>query len=342
MLRRLIAIAVLALALAALAACAPKADTASTRPPVKAEKARPATVGPLPAGVWARAGRYEVRLDRAMVIAETETPGPEGPDHIYVDHLGKGQRMAAAWVSIRVPESSKAATLPAPLEMDVLLARSGIVSLWVDDEQSLLPASAGVLRQPGPAHVASLSATPGLNRYSQHSAAGPIQKGDTYTLLLGFVVSADAKSLVLVQALPGSKWPVVEYELKADEVGSLGKALKSAGVPVNGAERATGLFSGGVASRILHSAGGNVYFYEFASTDDADKIASRIGKDGSSIPSGGGTSEVEWKGAPHFYRRGSVVVLYLTQVATPTPTERPILTALEARYGPQFAGLTSR
>jgi len=73
--------------------------------------------------------------------------------------------------------------------------------------------------------------------------------------------------------------------------------------------------------------GGNVQVFEYADADAADAETALISPDGSSI----GTTMVSWVAAPHFYRIGKLIVLYVGDDET-------VLSVLESVLGQQFAG----
>ena len=73
--------------------------------------------------------------------------------------------------------------------------------------------------------------------------------------------------------------------------------------------------------------GESLYFFEYATEDDAGGEAGGIAPDGASI----GMSQVSWVADPHFYRSGGVIALYVgRQSAT--------LALLEKVLGQQIAG----
>ncbi len=73
--------------------------------------------------------------------------------------------------------------------------------------------------------------------------------------------------------------------------------------------------------------GGNVQVFEYADDDAADAEAALISPDASSI----GTTMVSWVAAPHFYRIGKLIVLYVGDDET-------VRSVLESVLGQQFAG----
>ena len=77
----------------------------------------------------------------------------------------------------------------------------------------------------------------------------------------------------------------------------------------------------------ITAAGESVFVFEFASSSLAEATAARISPDGKLV----GAAHVDWISTPHFYRSGTLLVLYVGQ----TPE---LLRALEEILGPQVAG----
>lgn len=81
--------------------------------------------------------------------------------------------------------------------------------------------------------------------------------------------------------------------------------------------------------------------FEYSDEASAEASAARLSPDGSSVTNidsvtGRGTgSAVDWVARPHFYRSGTLIVLYAGRVDAVTE-------ALEAALGPQFAGSPPR
>ena len=71
----------------------------------------------------------------------------------------------------------------------------------------------------------------------------------------------------------------------------------------------------------------DVQVFEFADEAAAQAAASTVGPDGSSFK----TTMVTWIDAPHFFRTGRIIVLYIGQDAE-------LLKLLTSILGPQFAG----
>ena len=73
--------------------------------------------------------------------------------------------------------------------------------------------------------------------------------------------------------------------------------------------------------------GHQVQVFEFSSHADADSMADTISADGGSI----GTTMVSWIEAPHFFRSGRLIVLYVGEDAE-------VIETLEDLLGHQIAG----
>ena len=79
--------------------------------------------------------------------------------------------------------------------------------------------------------------------------------------------------------------------------------------------------------QVISVDGSEVQVFEFAIEQDAQSAADTISADGSSI----GTSMISWVEAPHFYKSGKIIVLYVGE-------EDAVVDALEVVLGSQFAG----
>ena len=73
--------------------------------------------------------------------------------------------------------------------------------------------------------------------------------------------------------------------------------------------------------------GEDVQVFQYASAAAADAEAAPISRDGMSV----GTRKISWVGAPHFFKKEKLLVLYVGGNAE-------VLKTLEAALGPQFAG----
>ena len=79
--------------------------------------------------------------------------------------------------------------------------------------------------------------------------------------------------------------------------------------------------------RVISVDGSEVQVFEYPSEDDALSAAGTISSDGGSI----GTSMVSWIETPHFFRSGSLIVLYVGE-------EDSVVEALQVVLGLQIAG----
>ena len=107
---------------------------------------------------------------------------------------------------------------------------------------------------------------------------------------------------------------------------SLLDALRAAGATVEPGETVEQAFFGPVGQIIKVNAT-DVQVFEYPDDDAAEADAALVSEDGGSI----GTTMVAWVEAPHFYRAGKVIVLYVG-------TNADVLALLESVLGPQFAG----
>lgn len=73
--------------------------------------------------------------------------------------------------------------------------------------------------------------------------------------------------------------------------------------------------------------GADLQVFEYENSEAMEKEASQVAPDGGSI----GTSMVTWIDAPHFYKAGRIIVLYLGN-------DKAVLDLLNKVVGPQFAG----
>jgi hypothetical protein len=79
--------------------------------------------------------------------------------------------------------------------------------------------------------------------------------------------------------------------------------------------------------RVIRVDGSEVQVFEYPNEEDAQLAAGTISSDGSSV----GTTMISWVEAPHFFRSGSLIALYVGE-------EDAVVEALEAVLGPQLAG----
>jgi len=107
---------------------------------------------------------------------------------------------------------------------------------------------------------------------------------------------------------------------------SLMDALRAAGAEVEIGDSVEQAFFS-VTGQILKVNGVDVQVFEYESAEAMEADAAQVSADGGSI----GTSMVMWVEAPHFFKAGRVLVLYVGEDAA-------ILDLLKSVLGEQFAG----
>jgi len=78
---------------------------------------------------------------------------------------------------------------------------------------------------------------------------------------------------------------------------------------------------------IIKVNGEDLQVFEYETAEAMEDEASQVAPDGGSV----GTSMMTWMDAPHFYKAGRIIVLYVG-------SDQAILDLLERVIGPQFAG----
>jgi hypothetical protein len=73
--------------------------------------------------------------------------------------------------------------------------------------------------------------------------------------------------------------------------------------------------------------GGSIQVFEYSNQDEAEATAQLISRDGGSVR----TCSFFWVAAPHFYKKATLIVLYVGD-------DTKVIAALEELFGPQFAG----
>lgn len=111
-----------------------------------------------------------------------------------------------------------------------------------------------------------------------------------------------------------------------EDKAALTTALQNAGASVEAGESVSQDFFTPEGS-ILQVNGADVQVFEYESMQAMEEEASQVSPDGSSI----GTSMVMWMDAPHFYKTGKIIALYVG-------SDETVLDLLEGVLGPQFAG----
>ena len=79
--------------------------------------------------------------------------------------------------------------------------------------------------------------------------------------------------------------------------------------------------------QVIKVDGYDVQVFVYTSEEDASSVAKTIGSDGSSV----GTTMISWVEAPHFFKSGNLIVLYVREVDD-------VVEALQAVLGSQIAG----
>jgi len=118
-----------------------------------------------------------------------------------------------------------------------------------------------------------------------------------------------------------------------DPVQSLISTLGSHGATVQNKEAASEPFFA-APGRLLLVNGQEVRVFRFASESEATAVVGAISPDGYSVVASGGLttiSQVDWVAKPHFYRSGTLIILYVGDDAA----TRQLLSAV---VGPAFAG----
>lgn len=114
--------------------------------------------------------------------------------------------------------------------------------------------------------------------------------------------------------------------LLVEDQASLITALEVAGASVEAGDPVSQVFFSPEGS-IIKVNGADVQVFEYESAEVMESEASQVAPDGGSI----GTNMVMWVEAPHFYKSGRLIVLYVG-------SDEAVLRLLEQVLGTQFAG----
>jgi len=131
----------------------------------------------------------------------------------------------------------------------------------------------------------------------------------------------------------GNAGPASGSTKSPDPVHALISELGSRGVSVQDKESASEPFFS-APGRLLLLNGQEVRVFGFASEGEATAVAKAVSPDGYSVGASGGlttVTQVDWVAKPHFYRSGSLIILYVGDDAA-------IRQLLSAAVGPPFAG----
>ncbi len=114
--------------------------------------------------------------------------------------------------------------------------------------------------------------------------------------------------------------------LTVQDQASLLNTLQAAGATVETGDSITQEFFSPEGQTVKVN-GADLQVFEYENSEAMEKEASQVASDGGSI----GTSMVNWVDAPHFYKSGRIIVLYIGNNET-------VLALLEKIMGKQFAG----
>jgi hypothetical protein len=141
-------------------------------------------------------------------------------------------------------------------------------------------------------------------------------------LSIVFLVLALAVSSCGTSATPS---PPSEPHTVQDQA-SLLSFLQAAGATVETGDSITQEFFSPEGQTVKVN-GADLQVFEYKNSEAMEKEASQVAPDGGSI----GTSMITWIDAPHFYKAGRIIVLYLGN-------DKAVLDLLNKVVGPQFAG----
>jgi hypothetical protein len=139
-------------------------------------------------------------------------------------------------------------------------------------------------------------------------------------LIFGLMAGGCGKSATTVPTTAPTESPAVEAQA------SFIAALQAAGATVEVGDSISQPFFS-PEGKVIKVNGADVQVFEYESAGAMEDEASQVAPDGGSI----GTSMASWIDAPHFYKTGRVLVLYVG-------SDQTILDLLEKVMGPQFAG----
>ncbi len=160
-------------------------------------------------------------------------------------------------------------------------------------------------------------------------------KGKLYSgiALLGVVVLLAGCSAIKPQEPPTpaplppvEQPPITSHSGPVKDYVSLFDNLRAAGATVEPAGDISQPFFS-VTGNAITVNGENVQVFEYTDAAVADAEALLVSADGSSV----GTTMVNWVAAPHFYKAGKLIVLYVGNDTT-------VINILEEVLGSQFAG----
>lgn len=146
---------------------------------------------------------------------------------------------------------------------------------------------------------------------------------DISLVLLAIFVSACGSQ----SAMPTAEIaPIVSHGGPVEDYVSLIDSLRGAGAIVEPGDQVEQAFFT-VKGQIIKVKGTDVQVFEYENAEAMEADAAQVTPDGGSI----GTSMVMWVEAPHFYKAGRILVLYVGE-------DQVVLDLLEGALGVQFAG----
>lgn len=118
------------------------------------------------------------------------------------------------------------------------------------------------------------------------------------------------------------------------DLATLLRSARDAGITVRRVTPISEPFFAGRGHTLSLNGTGPIEVFEYASAEAAAAEAARVAADGYSTRGGPGepAAQIEWIAPPHFFRRGSVMVVYLG-------SDTAVLAWLRGTLGRQFAGV---
>lgn len=152
-------------------------------------------------------------------------------------------------------------------------------------------------------------------------------------VIFGFLVAGTVsatppgnESQVLVRHRTSSNFKRQTGARPINSIRDLIKKLSTKGTTIKRGGKVTQPFFS-VRGQILKMQGGEIQVFEYKSAKTAASEANKVSSDGSPV----GTTMITWIAAPHFFKSGRLIVLYVG-------TEQGVIRHLENALGHQFAG----
>ena len=103
--------------------------------------------------------------------------------------------------------------------------------------------------------------------------------------------------------------------------------LEAQGAKIEGTQNGASDFVFFINGTILNVSGQKVQYFEYATTEHANYLSSRVSENGYTIRG----AKITWKASPHLFQKNNFIVLYVGN-------NTQILQHLENIFGEQFAG----